>query len=158
MQNHASRFPLNEVRIEIFRAHFFGFTMQKANRYLNRWCVSRRQSILLLQNGRSHQIASKVEVFKASLKEVFVVTLQFACKSASVPARSECRPNFASQMAGCFCTRSINIALSSLFNLLGPHLAIAALLQYLLNMVKGRRNKEIISNSGIKASSSRKKG
>ena len=59
---------------------------------------------------------------------------------------------------GFFCTKSINIALSSLFHLLGPRLAIAGLLQYLSNIIKGRRDKEIISNSGRKASSSRKRG
>ena len=66
--------------------------------------------------------------------------------------------DFVSKMAGFFCSKSVNIALSSLFHLLGPHLAIANLIQYFSNMVKGRRNKEIISNSGKKASSSRKRG
>ena len=87
MQNHASRFPPNEVRIEIFRAHLFWFHIAKSKSLFKTVGVFLKGNhFFYCKMDNPTRLLLKLRFFKASSKEVYVVILQFACKSAIVPA------------------------------------------------------------------------
>ena len=176
MLNHASRFPLNKVRIEIFRAHLFWFHIAKSKLLFktvgvfledhqffyrkmdNRTRLLLKLRFLKLRRRRFMLSYCNLHANLRSYQRGLNADRTFRGEFARIVSEMKTSDQQIFWMAGFFCTRSINITLSSLFHLLGPRFAIAALLQYLSNMIKGRRDKEIISISGRKASSSCKRG
>ena len=147
MLNHASRFLLNKVRIEILRAYLFWFHIAKSKSLFKIVGVFLEDNQIFYRKMDSRsRLLLKLRFLKLRRRRFMLSYCNWHANLRSY------------QRTAFFCTWSINIALFSLFHLLGPRLAIAALLQYLSKLINGRRDKEIISNSGRKASSSRKGG